>query len=105
MISSITGGSHWSPNTWVVPSPSEDNLYCEHMPLSLARISYQGIQWASESFESTDTSSEPLDDYFMPIWVIDHPLYHEFFDIDLHTNEEIMEVMPIYDHPWGELYH
>lgn len=61
------------------------------------------IQLAYDNSESSETYVEEIDDYPFQIWHVNHPLSHEFLDNDLRTNEAIMEVMLIFDHPWEEL--
>ena len=75
------------------------------MPLIPTKIYYQTIRWETNTSKSGETYGEKLNEYPLRIWVVDHPLPHDFLDNDLCTNEKITEVMSNSNHPWGKMHH
>ena len=49
MVNMLSSIPHEKTDPWILPAPSDIDTYEEKMPLSLAELAYQAIQFSSES--------------------------------------------------------
>ena len=90
---------------WILPDPTEAEIYGDTMLLSQAEQTYLAIQSESASTIFPPTAGE-LDQYSLPEWVdIPSSTSHEFLNDTLLSDEAILKVMTLGERPWEDNHH
>jgi hypothetical protein len=105
MISSVTGGSHGSFDTWVVPCLNKEEYYGSHMLLMMIDITYLSIHSTSNDPDQNIQQYVELDWYYGPPWAITPPPAScGFLHLDIPSNEAIMEAMALDFRTWNNIH-
>jgi hypothetical protein len=82
---------------WTLPplSTSREKMECIRMtmPLSTMEIAYQAIQHANTDGDPSPSHMKKVDPILEPVWALNSSNSHDFLDIVIPSDEEILEAM------------